>query len=775
MINRNNFLLTEIPKFYPGSYRYLEFWREQLKRCMEGYWHSGTWMPAQLYFYANFGTILGNKFSGSKSKMPMKPFLRDLEWEFFYGWVEARGFSGFELDDEFTCHRDLIPEVWDKLHPIDQKNLRIAAPEAFKPDGSLKTYIPAKDYLRKIQVKPLGRAMFKNQSKDFMMMGSRGFGKSYSVGVGIVLHEWLFDGKNEYIHPSKRNSDEITAETATTICVGAGDSKYSGELLSKTKFALSHLPGKQKIKGVIHPSPLSKSYKGSWKCGDPDGIEASYKKKIGGRWEEMGTKTSIKHRSFADNDYAANGLRCSVMVYEEIGMFSNLIGARNASLECCMNGSNKYGSMMFLGTGGDMDKGTVDASIMFNNPSGFNIVAYPDTWEGKPEIGYFVPAYKGLNDYKDENGFTLEEPAKQYLENHRKKLRESAVGSSAIDDELQNRPLIPSEAFLTKKGNIFPVDELRNRKAILESNNNFEVLEKKVKLFFDKDGINGVGYQLDLQSELVSLNHFPLPEKQKSNREGCVVIYEFPKLVDGRVPKDMYIIGHDPYASDDPDGNSLGAVYVLKTSKYSQYGMNEIVAEYVGRPYQGRHILNENIHKLSLFYGEAKIYFENVRGNVKEYFEKHSALRLLAAQPTTLFTKKSGASHKSSTIIYGYPMSSKGMKMEGIQYIRDWLLEERGHNEEGQMIRNLDLIPSRALLQELISFNLDGNFDRVMAFMGCVIGIEERYNKYKQPEEKEDNSLSFLTENKLILGEQKLFGDYQMTFTKNNNILFNLE
>jgi hypothetical protein len=751
--NPKLFKLTRIPKYHPASSKYKEFWREQKRYCIEGYWEGGFWMPGQLYFYINFGTILLNKKRTSKVKSPGKPFLRDLEWDFFYNWIEARGFSGFEKDPLYTCHRSAEITMYNSLNAYDKDLFKLSNPEAFTEKGHLKKYISAREYLRKLHPCELGKPIYGNQSKDFMMMGSRGFGKSYSVGVGIVLHEWLFDGSTEVILPEEREEDWLPPKSVTVV--GAGDGKYSGDLLKKTSYALEKLPGAQMLNGKKYPSPFAKQYTGSWNTNG--NIVSKYRKKIGGDWEWAGSFSEIKHRSFKDNPYAANGIRAGAMIFEEIGMFSNLIAARNASVECQMDGSNKYGSMMFLGTGGDMGKGTIDASIMFNDPESFNLLVFKDKWENTGKIGYFVPAYMGLNDYKDKNGFTVEAPAIEYLENHRKKLRMSKSGSAAIDDELQNRPLVPSEAFLTKRGNIFPVDALRNRLINLKSDDNYTFIEKPVTLYFDKNTNSGVNYKLDLKKELIPLNNFPLTEQQSRNRDGCVVIYEFPMEVGGEIPNDMYIIGHDPYASDNSTGGSLGGVYVLKNKKYIKYGHDEIVASYVGRPYDGRKVLNENIYKLSLFYGGAKIYFENVRGNVKEYFEKIKKLNLLAKQPTTVLNNKK-ASHQSvtKTIIYGYPMSNQKMKAEGIQYLRDWLIEERGIDENEKLIRNLDLIPDMALLQELIAFNYEGNFDRVMAFLGCIIGLEETHNQYinKAKESRKKNSLEFLLNRKFINNQQ---------------------
>lgn len=1078
MVNRKNFILEDIPMYHPESLKYLEWWRDQKKKCIEGYWNSGYWMPGNLYFYINFGTILVNKTEHSTSKEPGKPLLRDLEWEFFYNWAEARGFSGFINDEEYTCNRNANPSTYFNLSEFERNRFIRTTPNAFKPDGSLKTYVDARVYLRRQHARDLGYPLFENMSKDMMMLGSRGFGKdlikgtlvhrgeelvpieniqigddiignnglktkvtnkfefkdqeqfkftlddkrevtsglghkwlvydaklhkeyvtttefiihnltsgsredtrffipqnspveysekeyfihpylmgallgdggltqrvtlttadteiidnirevlpkgtvinkltgtyaysitgelkknnpikdeltklglmgkdslnkfipkeylqgsiqqrlellqglmdtdgfcskegsieysssctilaenvvwllrslgikcniskrktkcednyrvmiktsmsifklkrkldrlninpskytlrgrnwnairsaesvgihpsyclsvdnksklflvndfvvthnSFSVGVGIVLHEWLFDGQTKYIPAAEQ---KVTPKSTTVV--GAGDGKYSTDLLLKTSFALDFLPGNQQIGNKYYPCPFTKKFKGSWNTNN--NIIAKYKKKVGGEWKNLGTFSEIKHRSFKDNPFAANGIRAGVMVFEEIGMFDNLIASRNSSVECQQDGSIKYGSMMFLGTGGDMDRGTIDASIMFNDPAGFNLLEFDDVWENRGKIGYFVPAYRGLNQYKDDNGFTIEEPARQYLEGVRKTLREGKSGSSAIDEELQNRPLVPSEVFLTKKGNIFPIDALRKRLIHLESEDNYRFLEKPVELFFDKDLPCGVGYKLDLDSKLRPLNNFPLTDKQKSDRNGCVIIYEFPMEVEGQIPKDMYLIGHDPYASDDPDGESLGAIYVIKNKKYVSKGYDEIVASFIGRPEQGRWVVNENLYKLSLFYGGCKIYFENIRGNTLEYFEKIRRLDLLAAQPETILNKKS-ATRKSGSIIYGYPMSNDKMKAEGVMYVRDWLVEERGIGQKGEIIRNLDLIPDKALLQELIAFNYTGNFDRVMAFMGCMFGLEESHNRYiRHVDSDTKNVLDFLHNNRLV-------------------------
>jgi hypothetical protein len=740
-INRENFLLDEIPQYHPASIQYENFWKEEKRRNIEGYWQQGYWMPGKLYFYGNQATILVNK-KHSKVKYYDRPWIRDLEWAFFPLWEEARGFSGFAEDPKYSCNRMLLdPEATDE-------DLRNNSPFVFTEDGERKLYESPRTYLRRYHDDNYGRPLYENDSMNLMMMGPRGFGKSYAVGAGIVAHEFLFDGCQHY------TEEFIANPSASTTIVGAGDAKYSNDILSKTKVTIDRLPGSMKIGDEFFPSPLSKRFKGSWQTGKE--IIAHYDIKVGGSWKkDAGSGSRIKNLTFKDNPYVAQGTRAGVMVFEEIGMFNNLMESYENSVDCMKDGSTKFGSAMFLGTGGDMDKGTLSAYKMFYNPKKFNLLEFDDIWEHKGKISYFVPAWLGDNKYKDDEGYTLKEKAIANEEKQRKVRSGGRGSSSVLDSYIVYHPMVPSEVFLVKNNNIFPVAELKRRRQEIETSKVLHTLEKKVELFYDPDAkvTGGVNYTIDINNRLKPIREFPI-QSGDSNREGAVVIYEFPQVDPdtNKVPDELYLIGHDPFATDNPDGPSLASIYVIKTKKHKyKYGHDEIVAQYIGRPFMGRAVVNEILLKLAMFYN-AKIFFENVRGNVKEYFEKKRKLSYLAVQPQTVLSKKASYNQRGSQV-YGYPMSSQRDKVDVLLYMKDWLLEERGEDGTGRTIRNLDLIPDPGLIDELIYFNMEGNFDRVMGFAGCIIGLEETYNQYKEEIfDQTDNhrKLNFLSDNKYL-------------------------
>jgi len=380
------------------------------------------------------------------------------------------------------------------------------------------------------------------------------------------------------------------------------------------------------------------------------------------------------------------------------------------------NGTYKFGSCMYLGTGGDMEGGgTVDARDMFYNPDVYDMISFDDEWEDKGKISYFVPAYRGLNQYKDDNGNTQEQPAKEYLDKFRDKLKESKNSRSALDAELQNRPLVPSEVFLTRTGNLFPVADLLTRLAELEVSNKERNHDYIGQLYIDTESKK---VKWKPNAKLKPIYNFPI--RGNEDLSGCVIIHEMPyQDKDGDIPYGMYLAGTDPYDHDESTTSSLGSTFVINKLT------NRIVAEYTARPETANQYY-ENVRRLLRFYN-AKCLYENERKGLFQYLEHKHETHLLADQPEII---KDVIQHSKVQRQKGMHMS-KPLKLYGEELIKMWLLEP--YENEGLL--NLHKIRSIALLKELIAYNDTGNFDRVMAFMMIVYHLEE-VKKIKVEKEK---------------------------------------
>ena len=84
------------------------------------------------------------------------------------------------------------------------------------------------------------------------------------------------------------------------------------------------------------------------------------------------------------------------------------------------------------------------------------------------------------------------------------------------------------------------------------------------------------------------------------------------------------------------------------------------------------------------------------------------------------------------------------MKDAGEKFILRWLWSERGVREDGSKVYNMDLLPSVPLVEELIGYHREGNFDRVMAFMQLMFMIEETYESEILPENPKNVAAEFL-------------------------------
>lgn len=687
----------KVERLNPLTLKYDKYWKGQIEKCIDGFWveHEGEhkYVPGTLYFYGTHWHILLNKKgSKSKTKKTAKPSIRDLEWIKSYLYMEARGFSGFTDDDVYTCHREVgLPE--------EERTAEFMSPSCYNKKGELKKYKPAREYLWAYYNKPMGKPLYDNMALNVVDLESRGTGKSYQMS-GFCGHNFLLDGAQDFLEYWEQEQGE--AMSSETL-VGAIDSKYSDDLIKKIKLGLESLEGEYTLGGITYPAPMSRSYSGTWNPGKT--IIQEIEVKEGGQWKKVGTRSKFQHRSFNDNEFAANGTRGSFNVLDEVGFMYNLKEALVQMKECTNDGADKFGTIWMTGTGGDMDGGSTQAVMsVYYDPVTNDCVAFPDNYEGTNKLmGFFVPAWMGLNQFKDDLGNTNYKSAIQYLLNYRAKLAKGK-DKKAYNGELCQRPIIPSEVFLIAGGNILPVGKLKEVLDYLESSTDPNDQGVLGTMKMSPDG--KVEFVVDIEGKLTECDW---PVTKNDDHTGAISILEPP--VDG-AKFGYYLAGNDPYDQDKaPNSVSLGSLLVMKRAAPGVSPYDMIVAEYTARPETAKDFY-EQARLLLMYYGvTGTCLYENEKVGIKTYFENNNSLYLLA--PTPMIMKSNQTSNVNRG--YGQHMSTT-VKDECEIFLRDWLIAPAG---EGKL--NLHRIKSKPLLRELINYNKDGNFDRVIALMLCVI------------------------------------------------------
>ena len=705
--------INEHPNHHPDSKKYIDYWREEKRRCIEGYWYEeeeGVWrfVIPQLYFYANMGTIIMTDHK-TKTRKRTRPKIRDVEWIIYSAYLVCRGFSGFSDDKEYSGHAAILDKDTDTLTKECYYN------------NKLKKYKAPLEILKQTYDKPVGIPLYQNEAQNLMLLGSRGLGKSYCV-AHMILHEILFDGAKYYTKESIQNPSKIE------VFVGAFKADKSSELLSKVQLALKELPGEYGSGETYRPSPLYKEMSGTLKNGNTKSpFEHLYKKKENGNWRLVGSGSKILHEIFTvENPQAAAGSRPSLLVIEEVGLLPNLKDVHGANVATQITEGKKFGTSVYIGTGGNMDK-IIESEYIFRRPEEYAMLSFNDEWENTGNIGLFIPVQYTYNDLKDKDGNTNFEKANKRVEAERKGKK-----WDALQHQKMNYPILPSEMFLSERGSIFPQEELQQQlKYITANKHSIDRFTNYGSLYYDSDASNGVSFKQDTSGE-----HTPIidyPTKRNLSLKGAVVIYEHPPEY---IPENLYKITYDPVRDDNitqmSKGVSLAAIYVYKAVQKFDGTYDQLVAHYVGR-YPNTDDVHEIAVKLALYYN-AKIMVEMNLPGFYKYCISNKTLNLLA--PTPFITLGKISPNSRNKYSFGVYMS-EALIIQAEQYLIRWLLSEREviYDEYGnpkKIRRNIDFIYDKALLEELLHYNRYLNTDRVSALLLLMLWIEETAEQTKQ-------------------------------------------
>jgi hypothetical protein len=527
--------------------------------------------------------------------------------------------------------------------------------------------------------------------RGIILLKPRRTGFSYK-NAGLATHEYNF------------YRDSVT-------CVGAYENKWSapfiGAVMTNLNFLIEHTCWNK----PRNPDQLNKDYcKAQHQITEPDG------RKI---WK--GYMSEIWRLTFKDNPGASAGKSTSLFFFEEAGQFDNILESFALTEPTWMDGNQMVGTPIIYGTGGDMGKGAIAFAEMFYSPEKYRLLAFDNVWEddkANQKTGWFLPASRQRFGYlEDEKGKTVldsngkpikmvddegnsnEIAAKEDVLNYRKRKKFARTS-------ITEYPLIPSEGFLITSGNTFPTILLKDRLGEITSNPGKYIESNWVGDLVVNSDTGEIEQRIT--PEKTPLRKYPLGKEE--DIAGCIEIYEQPqKDSDGRIYPRRYIVSCDPYDDDQVvQSDSLGGILVFDRIT------RRIVAEYTGRRRASE--LYEIFRKLIIYYNAYGMGFPEINKiGIVNYFENKNSLYMLAETPLSIRDKTEWKPGLNTS--FGYK-ASKYTNDWGNELINDWLLEEI---EIGSELKNVHRLRSTGLIEELIKYHPDGNFDRISTLRGVLI------------------------------------------------------
>jgi len=453
---------------------------------------------------------------------------------------------------------------------------------------------------------------------------------------------------------------------------------------------------------------------------------ASYIIDINGIKTEMGFKSEIIGVTLKNDVHKIRGKAGLLYMFEEGGQFPNLTEAWQITLPSVRQDDEVFGQMVVFGTGGSKQSNFEGLKNLFYEPDAYECLPIENIWdEGKEgtKCGFFVPEYLNMwgpmEDpfmYMDSDGNSNIKVALGRIEEERERVIQGASDKNAIDRYIAEHPITPEEACLIVSGNIFPKKELITHLATIRNSKTLKNFKQVGELIFDDKG----NIRWELTSQKKDITDYRLSEG--ASREGAIVIWEHP-IQDP--PYGLYIGGCDPYDHDKSLTNSLGSCIIYKRFQDFESYYDLPVAEYTGRPDTAEEYY-ENVRKLLLYY-KANLLYENEKKGLFTYFSHKHSEYLLADQPDIIKDII-----KDSKVERGKGIHmNKAIKDWGEGLIKEWLSEEYVPGK-----KNLTKILSLPLLEELISYNDEGNFDRCIA-EGTKISTKEGFKNIEDIREKD--------------------------------------
>lgn len=348
------------------------------------------------------------------------------------------------------------------------------------------------------------------------------------------------------------------------------------------------------------------------------------------------------------------------------------------------------------------------AMNMIYHPKGYGIKSYENVWDeegkAKGQSIFCFPAYVNRSGCMNEDGISDVTLALFRICCERWIKKHNTSDPMQLTRTIAEYPITLQDAIMQRTGAYFPAAQLMERLQEIDNDPNFYDSIYVGNMFQNSKG--GVEFE---PADIEPIRSFP----HKTNKlEGAVEIYEKPQVnSSGRVPEGRYIGGLDPIDDDESNTMSLVSLFIL------DLWTDRIVCEWTGRLSSADECY-ERVRLIVMYYN-AKLLYENNKKGVFTYFKRMNCVKYMMETPTVLKDTVQSKENLNNTS-YG-ANATASFNSTARFYIKDWLLKtvnvvRKVNDEEVEVsLHNYNLLKQRALIQELIAWNINGNFDRVSA------------------------------------------------------------
>lgn len=528
----------------------------------------------------------------------------------------------------------------------------------------------------------------KKQKKGYLEVGGRQGGKSEMEASYFAMNAVMFQNTQNVI-----------------VC---GNDNDLSLLKDKVDFGLRKL-----WEGISIPR-LDKTWRSNQ-------VRLGYKTPNGD--DQIWSYIVIRNAKDGHNTEVAAGTTAKSFIMDEVGKYA--FSSAFKAAEPAFKGKNGWRAVPILvGTGGSFDNGK-DAENFFYNPEANNFLEFegPDntktglflSGEYRQDCKYKTTLADYLINVKQMSLSNVSELSQLEMwvsdtDKAREVITKEREAAKLNPDrtiylkQVMYYPITVDECFMSASQNIFDIESAKRQKARLLYQ---ERTGTPVVLYDDGDGVK------HNFTDKLPITNFPL--KINDSKDGPVVIYEFPVE---NPPYGLYVAGVDPYRQGKSAySSSLGSVYIYKRmhSITGEKYQDMFVASYTARP-DKKEVWEEQARLLIKYYN-ARALVENDEISFIDYMIAKGDARYLEKQPSWLqeivpntTVKRDYGIHRSAGKIRDFLHTCLKKYTEEIVHV------EKG--EDGEIIsemKGMAKIFDPVLLEEIIQYNEEGNFDRIIA------------------------------------------------------------